>query len=272
MNPYHSHLSLLRAAAVVVAFWMNISGCTPSVITRKPVDLSSITPVELVERNGDAVRNLKFLKAIATLNLESAKSANQLSAQIAIKMPDSVYIKIEGLLGIDGIKASLNAKTFVVYNIMNKYVVAGRTSADAIRKTFDYDVSFEEMVELLLGWPVLKRDDLDRLVDFGADGSYFVLTFREDYGSRIVWIDPYAGYAVSKIHQMDRSGDLTVEKEFTRFEIVDGRFLPRYVRIFRPKEQDLLSIYFDTRSINKSFSSKLFTIEYPNSVSVINVE
>lgn len=251
---------------------MFVSGCAPVRVTRLPVHVSDVSPVELVERNNKNLLGLKTLKALTTLNLESTRSANQFSAQVAIRMPDSVYIKIEGVLGIDGVKASLNSTTFIVYNILNKQVITGRTSAEAIRKTLDYDVSFDEMVELLLGWPTLRRDELDRLTDFVAESSQYVLTFRDEQGTRKVWVDPYSAYAVTRIDQVDERGELVVQKEFTRFEEIDGVMLPRYVRIFRPAEKDLLSIYFDSRSLNKNLGRRIFTIEYPAGVDVTHIE
>ena len=145
---------------------------TPKEIVRDPVRIEGVQPIELIRKNNDNGRSIAFVKAATTLNLESPKSANQFSAQLAIKFPDSVYIKIEGILGIAGLKASLNKETFVVYNIMDKYVVRGQTSANAIRKTFDYDISFEEMVELLAGLVKIREDELTELSDFSADGTY----------------------------------------------------------------------------------------------------
>lgn len=183
------------------------------------------------------------MKAVTTLNLESPKSANQFSAQFAIKFPDSVYIKIEGVLGIDGLKASLNRHTFVVYNIINRYVIQGTTSALAIRKTFDYDISFDEMIELLVGLPRLKESELANLIEFSADESYYVMTFRSDGETKKIWIDPFAQCAISRIRHFDDNGDLILEKEFSRFELLDGNFIPRYVRMVKPREKDLLSVF-----------------------------
>lgn len=256
-----------------MCFAFLVYGCAPAeTIRRRPVDVSETTPVEIVEKNNRNLAHLKYIKALTTLNLESPKSANQFTAQMAIKLPDSVYVKIEGVLGIDGLKASFNRETFVVYNIVNKYVVYGATGAEAIRKTFDYDLTFDEMVEVLIGWPVLRRSDLDRLLDFSAEETYFVLHVREDYGTRRMWVDPFAGYAVSKIVRYDSTGQVVMEKDFTRFEKIGDVYLPRYVRILRPREKDLLSIYFDTRTLNRSFSSRLFTIDYPKDLQPIHLE
>lgn len=209
------------------------------------------------------------MKAVTTLNLESPKSANQFSALLAVKFPDSIYIKIEGILGIDGLKASLNKQTFVVYNIINRSVIHGATSSSAIRKTFDYDISFEEMVELLIGLPRLKEADLRHLVEFSSEESYYVMTFQTANETRKIWIDPYAQCAISRIRHFDNNGILFLEKEFSRFDNIDGNFMPRYVRIVKPNEKDLLSIFFDVRTLNKSFNSSVFTIKYPDDVKII---
>lgn len=248
---------------------LNYSCAPPKEIIRQSVTIEGIKPLDLVRKNNENGKRLRYMKAVTTLNLESPKSANQFSAQVAVKFPDSVYIKIEGMLGIDGLKASLNRQTFVVYNIINRYVIQGTTSSSAIRKTFDYDIGFDEMVELLVGLPRLKEADLINLVEFSAEESYYVMTFRTADETKKVWVDPYAQCAVRRIRHFDNTGILFLEKEFSRFENIDGNFMPRYVRIVKPNEKDLLSIFFDVRTLNKSFNSSLFTIKYPDNIRII---
>lgn len=236
-------------------------------LRRDPVTLDGIDVVEIVRRNNAAANRLQSMRGVATLTLESPKSSNQFSAQIAVKYPDSVYVKIEGILGVDGLKASLNRETFVVYNIINRYVVRGRTSSAAIRNTFDYDVSFDEMMELLTGTVFLDARKMGNGAILSTDSSYYVLTL--DGGSRKIWIDPYADYAVAKIHDYNTDRQLVLEREFTRFEKIDGHTVPRYVRVVRPMEKDFLSLYFDAREMNRNIKSSLFRISYPKNIEII---
>lgn len=258
---------LKKFCLLVLVAGVLLQSCTSAGTARRArVSVDDITPLEIIKKNNAYTERLRYMKAVSTLTLESPKSSNQFSAQIAIRYPDSVYIKIEGILGVDGLKASLNKDTYVLYNIVNKYVIKGKTSTDAIRKTFDYDVSFEEMVELLMGLVPLKETELEQLTQFDVDSSYYVMNFNNGTGSKKIWIDPYADFAVSRINYYDASGELMLEKEFTRFEKINGFYFPRYVRVIRPKEKDLLSLYFDLRTINKSFSSSLFEIRYPKNI------
>lgn len=238
-------------------------------LRRNPVTLDGVDVAEIVRRNNASVNRLQSMRGVATLTLESPKSSNQFSAQIAVKYPDSVYVKIEGILGVDGLKASLNRETFVVYNIINRYVVRGRTSSAAIRNTFDYDVSFDEMMELLTGTVFLDARKLGNGTVLSTDSTYYVLSLDRDGGSQKIWVDPYADYAVSKIHDYDQSGRLVLEREFTRFEKIDGHIVPRYVRVVRPMEKDFLSLYFDARELNRNIKSSLFRISYPKNIDII---
>ncbi len=244
-----------------------LTGCsTTEVLRREPVDLKDMTSDEVIRRHHDRRGEFVSLKAMATLTLESPKSSNQFSVQIAVKYPDSIYVKIEGILGVDGLKASINRNTFVVYNIINRTVIRGTTSSAAIRNAFDYDVSFDEMMEILTGHVVLKNSEGFVL---SADSSYYVLTRPTGEGIRKYWIDPYADFAVARIEDRDSADQLILERDFTRFEKVGGHYLPRYVRVYRPQESDFLSLYFDSREMNKTVRSQLFLISYPKSVEVV---
>ena len=270
-HPYRLKFTHVRFLHLVLL--IDLAACgAPEAVVRTPVKTDGITPKDIVQKNNANGANLRYIKSVTTLNMESPKSVGQYSAQIAIRTPDSVYIKIEGILGIDGLKASLNKESFVVYNIINKYVVMGRTSSEAIRKTFDYDVSFDEMMELLTGLPRLRETDLASMTRFAAEESYYTMSFTTERGVRKIWIDPFANYAVSRIVDSDSAGEIMVEREFSRFQAVGDVFFPRYVRIVRPKEKDLLSLYFEARSINKPFSSNLFLIRYPRDIEIIQAK
>ncbi len=209
------------------------------------------------------------MKATATVQVQSPTSGNQFSLQIALKLPDSAYIKIEGILGIDGLKASLNRETYVVYNIMNKTVSLGSTSPRAIRKTFDMDVSFDDMMGLLLGLPKIQKNDLDSLTEFSAEESYYVMTIHRHDHKQKIWFDPFADYAISKVVDYDLSGEISMEREFTRFYKEGDAWFPRYVRLTRPQKQDLLSLYFEERQLDKTFPSSLFIIRYPKDAEIL---
>ncbi|MCK6541308.1 DUF4292 domain-containing protein [bacterium] len=249
------------------------SGCgAPKEVIRQPVDITSVNPLEVLRRCNENAAKIRHIKSVATMNVESPKSGGQFTAQIAIRLPDSVYIKIEGMLGIDGVKASLNRESFVVYNIINKQVIIGKTSASAIRRTFDYNVNYEELVELLVGLPRVPESELVRLREFSADDTYFVMQFTTGEGHRKIWFDPYAQFAVSRIVDYDSTGDVSVEREFSRFQKIDGRYFPKYVRLVRPREQDLLSLFFDMRTVNESFNSSIFKIKYPRDIDIVEMQ
>ena len=261
----------MQKKAILLITFVLLQGCSSSVpvVQRSSLSTADITVAEIFQKNNQLVQKIRFVKSVATLTLESPKSSNQFSAQIAVKLPDSVFIKIEGFLGVDGLKASLNRETFIVYNIINKYVIRGKTSADAIRKTFDYDVSFEGMTELLTGLFRLKEEDFPNLSGYSTDGDYYLLEFGDASGSKKIWVDPNAGFAVTRVNYYDASHKLILEKEFSRFEKIDDNFIPRYVRILRPAEKDLLSFYFDSRSINRPFKSNIFILNYPKDIKII---
>ena len=229
--------------------------------------MDGISVEQLIQKNHTNAEPFRSLKAVATLNVESAKSAGQFSMQLAIKAPDSVFIKVEGLLGIDGLKASINSKTFEVYNVIQRYVVQGATNSAAIQKTLEYEITFDELLETLTGLPMAPATGIS---DVRADDSYYLLIYSTPDKETSIWLDPYAGFAVSRITE-SRHGKTILEKEYSRFERINGRFLPRYVRIYRPLKKDLLSLFFQTRELDKNIKSGLFVLKYPDDIKIVKM-
>jgi hypothetical protein len=262
----------MKNKLILLFFLIVLYGCGASetLIIRKPVKTDDTPLSALFEKNRQHQGKIQYLKALTTLNLESPKSGNQVKGQIAVRYPDSIYIKIEGFLGIDGLVASINKNTFVVYNILNKYVVKGSTTPGAIQKAFDYKVTFDELRDVMTGLVFLTDQDKERTISYEADSCYYVLKIKEDSGYKKVWIDPWTQFAVAKIEHYNTNDEVVMLKEFSRFEKYGSMMLPKYVRVLRPKEKDLLSVYFEERIINKKFASKIFLIHYPKNVEVID--
>lgn len=250
--------------------YMCACGTTETLLVRKPVKTDDTPLSVLFEKNRQHQDKIRYMKAVAMLNFESPKSGNQVKGQIALKYPDSIYIKIEGFLGIDGLTASINKNTFVVYNIISKYVIKGSTTPNGIQKAFDYRVTFDELRDVMTGLVFLSEEDQKNVLSYEADSCEYRLKIKENNGYKNVWIDPASQFAVTKIEHCDSSGSVTLLKEFQRFEKQNSVLFPKYVRVLRPKEKDLLSVYFEDRVINKSFSSRIFTIHYPKNVEVID--
>lgn len=248
-----------------------LTGCPGRtvLISHGPVNPDALSVRELIRLNRASQPHLQYMKAITTLNLESPRSSSQVTGHIALKYPDSVYVKLEGIFGIDGLLASINRDSFVVYNIINKYVIMGRTDSSGIRKAFDYEVTFDELIEALTGLVFISESDTQNVIGYDADSCYYRVTFKEPHGYRKVWMDPALQYAVVKIEHYSRADEIVLKKEFSRFEKIQNFYVPRYVRILRPAEKDLLSIYFNERIFNKKFSSRLFHIHYPKHIEVI---
>jgi hypothetical protein len=261
---------ILTSAGIAVLYGIVSCVGSTTVINMKPVNTGDISISDLIKKNRHCQARFDYLKAVTTLNLESPRSSNQVTANVAIKYPDSVYIKLEGILGIDGLVASINRDSFVVYNIINKYVIKGKTDSSGIRKAFDYEVSFNELIEVLTGLVFIPEKDTGNVIRFEADSCCYVLTLKEPVGYRKVWIDPGNQYAIVKIEHYNFDHQIIMQKEFSRFEKIQNIYLPRYVRIYRPAEKDLLSIYFNERIINKKFDSRLFIIRYPKHIEVIH--
>ena len=108
-------------------------GCPPKVVVRKPVSIDGVMPLDLIKKNNQNAAKLRSVQAIGRFTLESPKTANRASVQLAVAGKDSVYIKLEGFLGIDGLKAVFNRKNFLVYNIIKKLSDQGVTIHEILK-------------------------------------------------------------------------------------------------------------------------------------------
>lgn len=241
-----------------------IVGCSSGVVVRNPLEPGSSTPEKILKLNNSNADKFKSLKGISSLTIESPNFANKVSARIVFKRPDSLYIKIEGLLGVDAAKISFNANDFVLYNILENQVVTGKTNSSSIRKMVDLDFEFEEIVSVFTGLVRLRQSHLDSLIEFTIDDTYYLMVSRHGDLTVRHWIDPYSGYAISRVVIEKPDGEVEFEKDFSRFEKQSGVWIPKYVRFLNPGRKEQVSLLYRGIKINDKIEEKTFQFKVPD--------
>ncbi|MCD6117894.1 DUF4292 domain-containing protein [bacterium] len=236
--------------------------CTSLFMSRRPSEIASIKV--LLNRVYANAAKLKTFQGRGSV-IASAKGIGMRGTiRVTARMPDVLWMKIEGPLGIDIATAFFNRESVVVYTPLENKVWRGSFSKALHLGYIPNAVDSTNFVLSMVGLPVPSDSLISRIDSVSIDKGKYLIDFnRKDR----IWIDGRGIVTRWERH----SGDGTVEWvwEGSRFTKKSGMFIPGLVKItsYHPKQQ--LTILYESIKANKSVKKDFGRINIPQGVKTI---
>lgn len=235
-----------------------LSGCA-GLFKGPSLDVSQMTIDELRDRIEQNHLAFQTLQGKGTISSQMPGMANEASISVKIIMPDSLVLKVEAMFGIDVGTFSSNRSKFALYSPMQKVLYTGRLDSLDLAKFFQVDITYDELMEALIGTPKIETGEMSPLE---LKDNKYLLTSVTEAGVHRYRIHP-TKFVVEKYQFFDRQGTLQIIKEFSRFEKFNKIYLPKVIQIQKPVKQQVFALYYTQRKLNKPISKKAFKIRVP---------
>jgi hypothetical protein len=215
---------------------------------------------EILDKNH---QKFETLQGRGKLVLQSPRQSFSGSAVVNLIHPDSIYVRIEAIFGLDVGAVFADANEFLIYSPMENIAYIGEESDTLRLKSFlGFDLTFDEMMQSMSGLATLKnmptakvkiKDDELHIIGI-ADSIFYDYTLDTQFG------------LISKVEIKDFFGRTLRIEEYKNFTTINGVRIPRLVRFTRPNEKESLTIFYDQLDINKRLSAKDFYVRLPHDV------
>lgn len=205
-------------------------------------------------------QKLHTLRGDGRIIVESPQQSFSGRAHVNVKIPDSTFIKIEAILGLDVGTIFADNNAFLIFSPMEKIAYYGSSTDTLNLKMFlGFDLTFSELMHLISGVPllsemtdaVMQKEGEQLKITGAAAGLYYTFFVNLEYG------------LISKIIVRDEFGQIQLVQEFKRFVNVKGVRAPKMIRYIRPQEKESLTIYYDQLDVNRKLKAKDFFIKLP---------
>ena len=144
-------------AFFLVALFL-VLGCA-GIYKRPAIDVRTVTWQSIPNILSQNLDRLSTLKGRARILVEMPGFQYQAYSKVVIKRPDSLFVKIEAALGIDVGWFFSDRQTFAVYLPFQNTYYSGLVDSVAIPNPIQFDLSYDQMLEALIGIEV--PSDLD---------------------------------------------------------------------------------------------------------------
>jgi outer membrane biogenesis lipoprotein LolB len=249
---------------VVIIFSFTViylSGCS---ISSGPAIKHDETQLQVVRDILDNnIEKFSTLQGRGKLVVQSPRQSFSGNAIVNIINPDSIYVRIEAILGLDVGVVFANTERFLIYSPMENLAYTGDASDTLRLKSFlGFDLTFQEMLQSLSGLAGIKnmsaakiklKDEELHVIGI-ADSIFYDYTIDTQIG------------LISRVEMKDFAGHMLCIEEYKRFTTIKGVRIPQMMRFTRPREMESLTIFYDRLSINQPLAAGKFYVKMPHDV------
>lgn len=225
--------------------------------TSKIPNLSNFSPEVLQSRVARNLQNLQSFEGKARVIIELPGKGYNGFANIFMKLPDSVYVKTEAILGIDIGGLFLDQRFFAAYAPRDNILYYGEAESLDLRDFLEIEIDTDELFEVFTGLNQIVVNDTSKLV---FAGGKFVITTQLNQQSLIYEVDPDK-YIVTKSRLVDAEGKTILLKEYRRLRKIKGLVLPQIIKLTRPQARERITVYYTSQKVNKKIAAEKFKIK-----------
>lgn len=231
------------------------AGCA----TTPPIpDITKISPAQVQAKISRNFSKLDSFEGRARVIIELPGEGYNGTARVFINLPDSVFVKTEAILGIDIGALFMDARYFGAYAPRENVLYYGETDILDLQDFLQVEIETDDLVEVLTG---LAQVNLDSTVTFDYEAEQLVVTRRVSDGGKLkLWIDARK-YVVIRSELTNARGEITLLKEYSRFDTEKGIVLPQLIKITRPQARERLTVYYTNQKINQSIDPQAFRLK-----------
>ena len=230
------------------------------------IDFSSkeFTIEEFKKEIFNNTQNLKTFIGNGVILFESIEKIEKVSAEVYIKFPDSVMVKLEGPLGLDLAYIFMSKRELKYYNIREKIKYIGKYDPGYLKELTGTRLKFVEIMELLGANLIPNIFNYDKKIRIITGIEDYILIFKSGDGIEEYFIDKKK-WQIKKYIKLNENGKIILEKTFEKYARIDEYSVPRVVKYIKPGEQQITLIYNKIKVNNRIDPSK-FYIKIPEDV------
>jgi hypothetical protein len=253
--------SFMRCFTVSLTILLLFFNCSGPFLKDHP--LPDMKPRQLIEKLQSHGRKLRTLQGSAHLTINSESGNFQGTLQIKARLPDSLFIKVEGPFGVDVAYLRLCGQELLFYNPMMKLAYTG--SLDEKIDLMPVQINTGDFLLQTLGLLLIPESRIGDIRSLISRSGHYEIYFNN--GERVSVLPK--GPVVSRWEKRNTNGNLDWTWEGNNFRKSAGVQLPRLIRVHVEHPKQFITVYYTKRKTNKHLKPGWSDLKLPEGVNPI---
>ncbi|NOY06909.1 MAG: DUF4292 domain-containing protein [Chlorobi bacterium] len=232
---------------VFVATAIIASGCSTgsSIIVTNSTSPEDV--INILRQHNAAVSTFY---GVGQITLDTPDISNTAGVTVRVSKNDSLMVEISGPFGISLGTGMVTRRQFQFYNGIDNSLLVGEPTPESFRRVLRIPVEFDDILELFTGTMTVGRAAAPGVIPSGiAKGDEYYIVYKSKKGN-IEYVIDLNKAVVSSFRRHDSTGALVEEVRFRDFKERDGAYVPTYITLRRPIEEQELTIAYDVVKVN----------------------
>ena len=256
-------VAVTRHRCWICIFCICLTGCSGLHVTRHSTPIDH--PLHLISRVKDHASHLRTFQAVGRISIVSVEGGFRGTVQVKSRIPDSLWIKVEGPFGIDLMSGVIHKDEITLFYPREGLVYKGSPETIWERDLLPVPVGMDGLVLSILGLLVPEGISDDPPAEDYFDGTRRVLHFNS---GETIWIEP-DGPVVTQAEFKDDE-DRTIWKwEAEKFRKRRGVRLPLIIRMTQTDLQRRVTLFFESIRVNRTLRADWSRLRLPEGVETI---
>ncbi len=260
MNAYPLKYRLLSLLVILITM-----RCTGPFRSNKP--LPEIGQLNLIHQIENHASQLTTFQGRARLSVISQDGSFQGTIKILAKTPDSLWMKIEGPLGVDLAMGRFDRDQVLLYVPMENIAYIGFMDEIGEMSPLSFDIKIPDILLGALGLLIPPEGVQNSLLSISSDNKNYILQIADH---EQIWVEP-KGPVVSRWEQRNGEDDILWSWEGRDFKNNKGLQLPQIIRLTTYYPRQRITLFYESVETNQSMESNWSEIVLPESVQYVRL-
>lgn len=251
----------IRLSSIILILFF-ISCSSP----RYALDKGKVSFSELLSGIEDEQTKILSLSGESRVSIETPEFSGNFFADILYNDNDSLLINVSGPFGIAIGKMFLGTDRFIFFNQFSNQFYSGDTKDFKNKNFLQFPLKIHEISNFFTGKEIIHNM---KILDYYIDDDLYFIHGKNGSINYNIWIDNVTG-RIKKIEYLSEERIILV-KEYDKFFKFDNIYFPKYIKLSRPEEQQVVSVYYNQLILNQKIMPSEFIIKISDSARQIDL-
>lgn len=243
---------------------LSLSRCAGPFLSRKPLaPIDSLQLVHEVQKHADQV---KTMQGSGSLTLFSKAANFRGTFEFSMKQPDSLWMKIEGPLGIDLAKIRLSGDSITIYSPFENILYLGSFQSMKENPVLPIPVEMDQLLHGITGLLIPQSSQANYGQLATIDNNTYCIQAPHDW----MRIQP-KGPVIDTWIREDSSGSALWEWQGENFKKSNGVRIPRKVKVTVHQPEQRMILVYNHIKINQKLKQGWANLKVPESAVPIHL-
>jgi hypothetical protein len=233
---------------------------------RYVLDKEKVTFAELLKGIEDEQNKIYSLSGESRVSIETPEFSGNFFADILYNSNDSLLINVSGPFGIAVGKMFLGIDRFIFLNQFSNQFYSGDTKNFKNKNFLQFPLKIYEISNFFTGKEIISNM---KILDYNIDGDMYFIKGKNGSINYNIWIDNVTG-RIKKIEYLSEEKIILV-KEYDKFFKFNNIYFPKHIKLSRPEEQQVVSVFYNRLILNQKILPSEFIIKISDSARQIDL-